>query len=79
MKLPERNREFRDLIAYTVRETGQPINLVENIVEQYFQIVAQGIQWDKPITIHIDYIGDLVFNQKWHDKIKQINDNRNKV
>lgn len=79
MKLPERDRQFRDLIAHTVRETGQPISVVEKTIEGYFQIMAQAIQWDKPVTIHVDYIGDLVFNQKWKDKIKQVNDNRNKV
>lgn len=79
MKLPERDRQFRDLIAHTVKETGQPIKVVEDIVEGYFQIMVQAIQWDNPVTIHVDYIGDLVFNQKWKDKIKEVNDNRNKI
>lgn len=77
---PERDTNFRNLIAKTVKATGQPISVVENVIEDYFKIMAQAIQWDRPVKIHIDYIGDLVYNQKWRDKVtKKINDSRNKV
>lgn len=78
MKL-ERDKHFRSLINKTAKETGHSAGVVENVVEDYFKIMAQAIQWSKPVTIHIDYIGDLVFNQKWVDKVQEINDSRNKV
>lgn len=76
MKYPNRDRDFRDYIIMTAKDTGIPIKDVEEAVEIYMKILKQAIVWDKPVTIHVDYIGDLVYNEKWRDKVKEVIDAR---
>lgn len=76
MKFQKRDKNFRDLINLTASQTKRPISEVEDTIEIYTKIISQLIEWDKPVTIHIDYIGDLVYNQKWADKVKEIKNAR---
>lgn len=67
-----RDKDFRELIALTAKQTGVPIADVERTVEFYFKTTANLIQWDNPVTIHMNYIGDFVYNQKHADKVQKI-------
>lgn len=66
--MPKRDRVFRDLIDKVVKETGLKIGDVESAVEFYFKTTATLIQWDNPVTIHFNYIGDLQFNHPQYKK-----------
>lgn len=76
MKYLKRDRNFREWLQFTAKETGLPISEVEEAVDIYFRTMSQIIEWDNPVSIHVDYIGDLIFNQKWRDKVKEIADGR---
>lgn len=78
MKFPNRDKDFRDMLYAISKKTGVPISKVEEAVESYFRTISSLIEWDRPVSIHIDYIGDLKFNQKQLDKAKE-NANRHKV
>lgn len=65
--MPKRDRVFRDLIDIVVKETGLKPGDVESAVEFYFKTTANLIQWDNPVTIHLNYIGDLNFNHPQYD------------
>lgn len=76
MKYPKRDRDFREWLQFTAKETGLSISEVEEAVDIYFRTMSQIIEWNNPVSIHVDYIGDLIFNQKWRDKVKEIADGR---
>lgn len=67
-----RDKDFRELIALTAKQTGVHIADVERAVEFYFKTTATLIEWDRPVTIHMNYIGDFVYNEKHAAKVKQI-------
>lgn len=73
MKYPKRDKVFRDLLNLTATQTKIPIADVERSIEFYLKNVSQIIEWDNPVTIHIDYIGNLIFNQKYKNKMEEVN------
>lgn len=68
----KRDRLFRDLLEATAKETGVKIADVERTVEFYLKTCSQLIQWDNPVTIHLNYIGDLAYNHKWKNKVEEM-------
>lgn len=76
MRYQKRDKNFRDLINKTAETTGFNPNEVDRTVEFYFKTMAQLIEWKNTVTIHMDYIGDLIYNQKWVDRVKKAQDKR---
>ncbi len=79
MKYQKRDKDFRDRLNKTAAITGIPIAEVDKAVDFYTRTIANLIQWDKPIDIHIDYIGTLTWQQVKYDKTQEAIDNRNKI
>ena len=69
----KRSNANRKLLEKTAKDTNQSYHTVEDVTDFYKKTVAQLVMMDKPVTIHIDYIGRLEFNEKHYKKYLEVN------